>query len=472
MARGIQAEQVTITSAIPENVDNIPCYMGAAPIWQVDSAEWKSAAGGIVVLNSLRDAKKKIGYFQPESGMWPKFASLCEMVYLHFVKDEAVGPICVIVTDAVPEETEETTENVVFAGGKGVLVAEGKVILSSVTISGKEKGKDYTVEYDETGENVVINAIDSELSGSQEVSFKKVTADGITLSGVFEKLEYIEQIANVIPNIIMAPGWEKESYEGSTVEKALEEKVESRVNSHWYIQGFAQIKSDTASAAIQNKSLGSHKVKACWPYVRKNGLVFHLESYFALAKMILDAENDGVPYISASNEIIDIDGICDSSGKTILLSEAQSNTLNENGIATVNYLNGSWRTWGIRMANYSESKSEEIEDEKKTDVAVQMIDFICNDFQKTYADVLDKPMTNKDARDIVNDYQTGKLDAYVHSGQLLFGTISLDSDDPNNNVLEGNFVFDIGVTSVPPGNSITAKVHYTKKGLEVEEEEE
>ena len=472
MARGIQAEQVTTTSAIPENVDNIPCYLGAAPIWQVDNAEWKSAAGGIVVLNSLRDAKKKIGYYQPESGIWPKFASLCEMVYLHFAKDEAVGPICVIVTDTVPEETEETTENVVFAGGKGVLEAGGKAILSSISIAGKEKETDYTVEYDDTGKDIIIKFKANDVDGAQEVSFKKVTTDNIALSGVFDKLEYIEQIANVIPSVILAPGWEKESYGDSTVEKVLEEKAEERVNSHWYIQAFAQIKSDTASAAIRDKTLSSHKVKACWPYVHKNGLVFHLESYFALAKMILDAENGGVPYISASNEIIDIDGICDNSGKTILLSEAQSNALNENGIATVNYLNGSWRTWGIRMANYSESNSDEIEDEKQTDVAVQMIDFICNDFQKTYADVLDKPMANKDAKDIVNDYQAGKLDAYVHSGQLLFGTISLDSDDPGNNVSEGNFVFDIGVTSVPPGNSITAKVHYTKKGFEVEEEEE
>lgn len=471
MARGIRAEQVTTASVIPENLDNIPCYFGAAPIWQIDNTEWKSAAGGIVVLNSLLDAKKKIGYYQPESGMWPKYASLCEMVYLHFCREEAVGPICVVVTDTVPEETE-STENIIFAAGKGVLNASGKVVLSSVTIEGKEKEIDYTAEYDDFGNDIIIKSKDGGLEGAQEVKFKKVAADSITLSGVFDKLDFIEQIVNVIPGAIAAPGWEKESYGDSTVEKALEEKSEERINSHWYIQGFAQIKSDTASAAIGDKTISSHKVKTCWPYVRKNGLVFHLASYFALAKMILDAENGGVPYISASNEIIDIDGICDSSGKTILLSETQSNTLNENGIATVNYLNGSWRTWGIRMANYSESKANEIEDEKKTDVAVQMIDFICNDFQKTYTDVLDKPMKNKDAKDIVNDYQTQKLDAYVHSGQLLFGNIYLDTADAANDVSEGNFIFDIGVTSVPPGNSITAKVHYTKKGFESEEEEE
>lgn len=470
--RGITAEQVSSATQNSEEYSNIPCYFGAAPIWQVDDSEWKSLAGKAVLLKNQVDAKKKIGYLQPESGKWPKYASLCEAVYLHFMRDVTYGPIAVILNGAEITESEEKTAEVTIANGKGTLKAQGKAVLYSVAIDEKTKGEDYKAYYDDLGQNIVIEALSDEMAGTVSVQYTEVSdVDEMTMSKVFENIDYIQQDINVIPIVLAAPGWEAESYGESTVEKELRKIAEGKINNHWKTQAYTQLYDKTKESAMKNISMKSHKVKVCWPFAKIDGLVVHLSSIYVMSKLLVDAENDGVPYMSGSNEIIDVDSICDEEGNLIRLKEADSNELNEMGIATVNFLNGSWRTWGIRMSNYREEEADNIDKAQLTDVAVQMLDYVCNDFQHTYVDLVDKAISEKDAKDMAENYQTTKLDVMVNSGQLLYGKIILNKGDEDYNVAAGDFVFLIDETSTPPGNSITAKVRYSDIGLEPSEEE-
>lgn len=473
MARGINAEQVESITQQVEEYSTIPCYIGGAPIWQVDNENWKQLAGKSLLLKTEQDAKKKMGYLQPESGTWPKYASLCEMVYLHFKREEAVGPIAVILNGTEPTESEIQTQDVAIIEGKGTLRVAGKGILSSVTIESKEKGNHFSVSYDESGQNIIIVDTGKNLSMTETVQYKEVTGlDALELSGVFDNIDYMQQDINVIPYVVAAPGWENESLSDSvTVADKLQEIAEGKINNHWRVQAYSQLYDKTFQEAIQNKTMKSHKVKSCWPFARIDERVFHLSALFVLSKLILDTENDGIPFESASNEVLDIDGICDADGQLIRLKEIESNRLNEYGIATVNFLDGSWRTWGIRMSNYKETEADTIKKEKLTDVAVQMLDYICNDFQKTYIDLIDKSISEKNARDIAEDYQNTRLDAMVKDGSLLYGKIELNKGDAEYSLSGGNFVFSIDETSTPPGNSITAKVRYSEAGLAPETEE-
>ena len=126
MARGITAEQ--IESAVIDNYSGkqIPCYIGSAPIWQVDDANWASLAGQTFILSSLKDARSKIGYMVPDSGMFTKDISLCEAVTAHFATDNAVGPIIVLLNACtINVDEEEVTENVSISGGTGRLNVDG-----------------------------------------------------------------------------------------------------------------------------------------------------------------------------------------------------------------------------------------------------------------------------------------------------------------------------------------------------------
>lgn len=476
MSRGINAVQQDSELLDAQKSSLIPCYIGSSPYWQVDSPDWEDIAGKAFVLSSLTDAKSKIGFYKPSSGMWPKEYSISEAVYAHFGnKLNAVGPIIVLVNAAaISITTEAVTKSVVISNGVGLVDAGGKAVLSTISITGKVKGIDYTAVYDDNGKSVIITDLKKSLGSSISVSYKEVTGlDTLSMtSTTFEAIDYFEQTIGMVPAVIAAPGWEDaliDGVEGATVALKLKDISEGQINSHWYTQAYAQLISDDRSEVASEKATkgyDSPKMKVCWPYVRKSGLIYSLVTKFIVAKMIVDISNANIPYESASNEIIDIDGLCDALGNVILQKESAANALNEIGVATCNFASGSWRTWGVCMSNYLESNKDNILPEYLNDVAVQMRDFVCNDFQAANFDYIDKPIPTRKAKEIVDDYQV-VLNTLVNIGALLYGDIAFKSvENPKSALANGEFVFNIAETNTPPGKSITGKVQYTSVGLD------
>ncbi len=67
----------------------------------------------------------------------------------------------------------------------------------------------------------------------------------------------------------------------------------------------------------------------------------------------------------------------------------------------------------------------------------------------------------------LNDYQR-YLDGLIAMGALLHAAIEFhETSNPTSDVVEGDFVFDVATTTAPPGKSLTAKVAYTTKGIDV-----
>ena len=68
---------------------------------------------------------------------------------------------------------------------------------------------------------------------------------------------------------------------------------------------------------------------------------------------------------------------------------------------------------------------------------------------------------------ILNDMQEW-LDGLMAQGKILHGLIGFEeASNPTSDTIEGDFVFDIATTTTPPGKSLTAKICYTSKGLNV-----
>jgi hypothetical protein len=484
MPRGINAVQEKSELLDAQKGSLMPCYIGAAPYWQVDRADWDTIAGSAFIINSLPDARSKIGFLKPPSGRWPKHSSLGEAVYAHFGQSlNAVGPIIVLVNaasidvklDDVTSEPEIITANVAMSNGVGVIDVNGLAILSTVAIAGKIKGVDYTVIYDDSGDSIIVTDLNKSLGANVSVTYSIV--DGLdTLSittPTFSAIDYFEQTIGEVPTVFSAPCWEDAALDGVvdgvTVAEKLIEISEGQINSHWYTQAYVQLTSLTRNDVATEKTTkgyNSPKMKVCWPFVRKNGLIYSISTKFIVSKMIVDIANENVPFESASNEILDIDGLCDMNGTIILQKESDANALNDIGVATCNFAGGSWRTWGVCMSNYLESNKDNILPEYLNDVAVQMRDYVCNDFQVENFDYIDKPIPTRKAKEIVDDYQL-ILNALVNSGALLFGEITFQSgENPISALANGEFLFNIAETSTPPGKSITGKVKYTAAGLD------
>lgn len=473
MARGIHAEKIPSAPLPGANGTILPLYIGGAPYWQTEDANWQARAGQVFLVSSLSQFISAVGYIEPESGMWPKAYSLCEAAAAHFKGSNPIGPI-IILTNAtqLTASAAETTASVALTGLKGSIPVSGKAILSSFQVDNATRGVEYSVVYDITGQNVIFTDLTGEMTSPVSVKYKTVVIpDPLTMGEeTFTEVDLIGQKVNRYPSVIAAPGWEREVVGGSTktVGQMLESIAQGQINQHWHTQAVVQLYADDYSAVLTEKAssgITSAQARLLWPLASKEGKVFTAVTKLLAAKMRVDLANGNVPFESASNKALDVEYPCDKTGERIFLNNQQSDKLNENGVTTLKYANGTWRTWGVCMSNYLDSAKDDIPAAELNDVSVQMQDYICNDFQERFINVIDKPITVRRAKAIVDDYKV-RLNGLVADGALLYGDITFSAENNSvESIVAGDFVFDIATTTTPPGKSILARVRYVYDGI-------
>ena len=474
MANGIIANQIDAAALkTAQATSAIPVYLGQAPIWQVDDEDWTDLAGKTVVVKSLDDMRKAMGYCIPSSGAFTKENSLSMVGYYHG-NIEKIFPVIMIINKTVPTLGAEQDEEITFVKGQAV-IAGSDICLSSLKLTDRDdteeteytKGTDYTVAYDSNGQNVIITA---PTLTEAKAYYKKAAVSSLVFSAdTYDEIDYIPQNTGYIPATISAPLWDKAvDSAGNTVMSKLAAIAEEPIDKHYYVEAFGQLVSATRSAALTEKeTFTSEKLKVCWPYVEIGSYIFPVSLVFNARKETVDRRNDGIPYESASNETVVISRLCDASGNTIKQLEEEADTLNANGIATMAFTtNMAWNTWGVCMANYSEANRGNIPPNKLNDAAVQMMDFICNDFELRFGAIVHKPMSIRQANNIVELY--GKvLNAYVSEGMLIAGTISFEaSENSRADLADGQFTYTITETNTPPAKAIIANVTYDSDALD------
>lgn len=481
--RGIHAVQVAGAPIAVESAKCTPLYVGMAPVWQLESGNWKEALGKAFLISSIDDARGKIGYFQPESGSWSKEFSLCEPAFVHFGDEQHLSaPIMVLVGKAeISESEEEASASVPISGGIGYLDVNGLGILSSVSIDKKTLGTDFSASYDEYGRRIIIRDLTGTLGKTVTVKYKTViNITSVSISeSTFDVVDLLEQKVGEVPVTILCPGWEDEYIGGDSKNKTIAQRLmdinKGQIDNHWYTTSIFQLSGvDRTEAETEKLKYDYPKAKVCWPYYLTSGLVIHMCIIYAYAKLIVDlrhTDNRGIPYESESNEKIYLKGcLCDSTGKVIEQTDKQANDLNDIGIATAKFVEGGWRTAGVVMSNYRADNVKNINADELNDVAVRMKDYVCNDFQSTYVDDVDKPIPPRRVKEIRDDYGI-VLSGLVSSGALLYATISYNSaDNTAAGNANGEFVFAISETNTPPGTLILAKVAYTPEGLNAYQE--
>lgn len=474
MANGIIANQVDAAALkVAMATSAIPVYLGQAPIWQVDDEHWADLAGQTFVIKNLDDMKEKIGFSMPASGAWEKEQSLSMVAYYH-AKIEKILPIIMIINKTAITAADAAPVEIAFVKSMAKLQGSN-IVLNSIKLTDGdptepttyEKGVDYTVAYDSTGQNVIISSVSLETA---TVEYKTVTPSNIAFSkDTYEEIDYIPQNTGYIPAALSAPLWDKEEDTGGNiVMNKLAAIAEEPVDKHYYCQAIGQLESSTRTGALTEKEpYTSPKLKVCWPFVKIGSFIYPVSLIFSARREIVDKRNDGIPYESASNESITIDSLVDKSGNVIKQLEKEADTLNANGIATMAFTtNMQWNTYGVCMANYSEANRGNIPPNKLNDAAVQMMDYICNDFELQFGDIVHKPMSVRTANDIVEVYQK-KLNAYTSQGMLVAGTISFEpSENSTADLADGQFTYSITETNTPPAKAIIANVTYDSDALD------
>lgn len=466
----------------------IPVYIGTAPVNLIRGYADAGVINAPIKITNMIDAQRKLGY----SVDWAKF-TLCEPMKAHFdSKRGSIGPVFMInvLDPATHKKTSETTRSLSFTGGRAEFKSD-TIVLDTLALAEKAEGADYTVDYNFTKGTVIISSADPDalLTGTivatyDEIDFATIDKDdiigGITSGGVYTGLGalallYPEQ--NVIANLIAAPGWSEtpEIYNAMIAASA-------KINGHWdaFVVADIPISSGTAVDTIDKaktwrvtNGYTHERSKVFWPQVTDSiGQTFHLSTLAVVELMRADYSHNSVPMETCGNKAIPVvKQYFGSSSTNRGFDQQTANELTSNGISTAVAWGGKWVLWGDHTAAYV--YGADMDPRVIFDVSVRMLMHITNDFQREWSPVIDTPMT-RSLKDRVINREQEKLDAYVSMGALI-GTpavLFLESENSTDDIINGDFRWDIPVTPTPPWKSGSVYVSYTSAGFSVYYEED
>lgn len=368
---GARASKRGTSISTPVTADScIHLIVGTAPAHMVNGK-----VNEPVYVSSYAEAVEAMGY----SDDWKKY-DICEEIYTSF-KLYQNGPIVIInVLDPAKHLTGETDAADMRLSG-GVLDLPLEALADKVAVKGYsaedtltdeyKRGVDYELLYtdevlrlerieggaiasDNATLNIKYNAVDpskvtkKDIIGGYDINTKK--------SSGFELVDFIFPKFRVIPTVFLAPNFSHDS----EVAAIMAAKAES-ING--LFKGVAIIDVDTTEATTYTEAVEWKNKKnivqpselLVWPMLTLGGRVFHYSTQLAGLMAKTDADEDmgkETPCESASNKVLQIDGMVLADGTEVLLDLTKANYLNSQGIITgLNFIGG-FVSWGNETACY------------------------------------------------------------------------------------------------------------------------
>ena len=471
---GTYGEFSPSVGAVPVKSGTVAVYVGTAPVNLVRGYAEKGVVNEPVKISNLSDAQNNIGY----SDDWGTF-TLCEAIKAHFDNPIGnVGPVVFInVLDPATHKKNGTTANVTFTNGQAFIVSD-KIILDTLVLTGKTEGEDYEMYYDFNLKRVVLTSdtLDGEIAITySEIDNAKIDETTIvgkaTNTGEFAGLGAIGMIytkLNLIPNIICAPSWSN----NKTVYEAML-KAATKINGHWEAFVNADIEvgatTDTIDKAIkwaEDNHYTSEKSKVYYPQWKADtGEIYHLSTLGTWEMMMVDQANADIPMESISNKQIPYGKLYfGEASKNKGYDQQTANLLNKKGITTATYWGGINVLWGPHTAAYD---YDGVTDNRAIfENSIRTMMHIINSFQQEWGLVIDEPMTLSLAETIRNREQE-KADGLKAMGALIGDPVVefIETENPIENLVQGDFVWSSRITATPPFKSGTMKVAYTTEGF-------
>ena len=476
---GTYGEYASSIGKVAAQSGTIPVYVGLAPVNLVRGyADYVNTPVKLADINA-------VNRYMGSSNNWSSF-DLCEAFALHF--DNAagnIGPIVAInvLDPAKHKKAEQTTQSLTFVNGTATIISD-TIVLDTLVLADKVEGTDFSIDYDFTKGQVIINSIGEDITGTVQATFDEVDpsavleADiigGVTSGGVYTGLGCIGlvyQSLNLIPNLLLCPGWSTKP----AVYKAMV-KAAAKINGHWDAVVYADIPVvdgenkvdtiDTAKAWKDENGYNSEFSKVFWPMGKDtSGNLLHGSVLGAWRTLLVDHTHNGVPMESPSNKAVPIAKQYFGEGSTNRgFDQQRGNELNAAGITTVVYWGGSWALWGPHTAAYKHGAAGD--NRSIFDVSVRMMAHVSNSFQQEHALTIDAPMTRALA-DTIKNREQEKLDAWAAMGAFIGEPYIEFTESANSTeeLVEGNFTWGTKGTPTPPFKSGTLKVAYTTAGFD------
>ena len=476
---GVYKSEVPTSLISPVRTEaGLPVIVGTAPVHLGSDDESLTNVNKPQLIYSYDDAVKLFGY----SDNWEKY-TLCEFIYSQFALF-AVSP-CVLINVLDPAKHKETVSPANFTISDGEANLGQDVILSAgITFESGTNyiaGVDYSIGYDDSG-NAILSVIkggklasaSTVKAGFTRLKPNEVTANDIiggvdATTGSYSGLELVNSVFpkfRIVPGLIASPKWS----EVPEVAAVMRVKAEN-INGLFTAMSVVDVPCDSAGAdrytevpewKNRHNYMGIHEI-VCWPKVKLGDKVYHLSTQLIGLMNQIDAGNDDTPYESPSNKNLQMEACVDASGNEIDLGLDEANYLNGQGIVTALNWIGGWRAWGNRTGVYPANT-----DVKDCFIPTRrMFDWVGNEFILTFWQKVDKPITPRLIRTIVNSYNV-RLNGLQAREFLLGGRIEfLSTENPTTDLLDGILRFHIYFAPPPPAEQIVGVLEFDPEYVNV-----
>ena len=464
---GVYTSEVATSVTSPVQVSaGLPVFIGRAPVNLV--ANPKAYVNKPLLAYTYAEAVAALGYTDDYENY-----ELCEAMYVQFKLYQVAPVVFINVLDPATHKTVVTDTAISLTSGTATIDKTGVMLDSlkvKLTQASQElvKGTDYTVAFDDDNKPLITAIAGGTLAGQPTiyVSYdyldpEKVKPTDIiggvdATTGVVTGSECIDQIfpkLGLVPGLLAAPGWT----EKSSVAAILNAKARS-INTLFKAMAVCDIDSTDDGADIYTKVYNwksNHNYTSefqinCWPKGVLDSAVFRLSTQLIGLICYTDSKNDDIPYVSPSNQTMQIDGIKNADGDEIVLGPDQAAYLNGKGIVTAMNLMGAWKAWGNRTGIYPTSM-----DPKDAWIPVRrMFNWIGNTIIITYWQKVDSP-TNKRLIQTVVDSVNIWLNGLTAKGALLGGYVEYKAEEnPETDLVNGINRFHIHMTPPLPNENM------------------
>lgn len=476
---GAFAKLASISAKKAADVDSAFVYIGTAPVHQALGV--KDNVNVPRIVNSMSEAKAIFGY----SDDWAKY-TLCEAMYTH-LEHEGVAPIVLINVfdpDAM-KSAQSVSASMTPENGRIVLLNAEDIIGATVKVGTKVLGTDYTLEYNSAKQSLTISEVTPGSLGTSAINITYNTADpskvtNATVIGTTDNagsntgiyaVRNVYQLCKRVPAFIACPG-----FSGIPAVHNAMYANSQKINGHWDAYMLCDIPLvDAESNAVTLANAAAWKASNGYTHENESvyfpmvtgvdGKHYHISTLAGAALQRLLLEQDGVPYMSASNtdcDIIETLWLGEEQSGKVFDDEMINRMLNQNGICSATYVGGRWALWGCHPAAYTIATAN---DQNRFDTAMMMLFYVSNDFQVRRALDVDKPLSMNDLESIVAEEQT-RLDALTKIGALTYGKVKLNATyDAKSDAANGDYSFAFEITTTPLVKSLTAYVSWTAEGF-------
>lgn len=457
MLHGTYTRQLpTAIRAVQSAPSALPLVVGTAPVHTVAGTP---SVNKLVKLTCWQDVLDTFGYVHDF-----KRYTLMEFLYYYFRLKGFAPVLAVNEFDPSAVATAATFTKVTLAGGVGILPVAGALVVHvSADVAGATdyvEGEDYTLTYNDAGYPVVqwIDGGDIATATSDVYVEHKVISEslaGVDAAAIVTGIGLIDQAFaqyQDVPSLIACPGYSQES----TVNAAMLGKATYGGGWQAYVLSDIDTTDAGADAAVDaaawknSNGFTSENQDVWWGLATIGDDVFHLSTIAAGELAACDRENADIPFVSASNRALAIDGMINAAGTALFLTDEQANdSLNANGIGTCINHSG-WRTWGNYTGAYPGSNDPA---EIWRNFARMRI-WLNNSFRLDISRI-DGPANIRSIESIVNSRNI-ELNGIAAQGGLV-GKATVEfrrEDNPLTSMLAGQYVFHVAYCPPTPLQAI------------------